>query len=112
MSAHPGARTLLHPPFYSIMVDIACGFPGRPYKRARAPKVNIRFYALVIVCNMSGATSLWIMEGLETQDVVQALERHSSCHGVPVKVHVDNGSQLKAMEHAEFSKMDVDTRMH
>ena len=112
MSTHPEARTLLAPPFYSIMINVAYGFPGRPYKRARAPKVSIKFYALVIVCIMSGATSIWMMEGLETQDVIQALERHTTRHGVPADIHVDNGSQLKALKHGKFTVLDVSTNLH
>ena len=70
MSAHPAPRTILAPPFYSVMIDIAYIFPGRAFKRART---KIKVYALVIVCLMSGATSIHAMEGIETLDV--ALER-------------------------------------
>ena len=66
---------MLAPPFYNIMVDIAYGFPGKAFKRART-KINI--YALVIVCLMSGATNILALEGIETQDVVQAIERHGT----------------------------------
>ena len=31
MSIHPGPRTILAPPFYSVMLDIAYGFAGQPY---------------------------------------------------------------------------------
>ena len=37
-------------------------------------------------------------EGLETQDVVLAIERHSSCHCVPAILFVDNGTQLMALD--------------
>ena len=94
------------------MIDVVYGFPGRPYKRARALKVSIKFYALVIVCIMSGAMSIWMIEGLETQDVIQALKCHASCHGVPADIHIDNGSQLKALENAKFTVLVVSTNLH
>ena len=68
------------------MIDIAYGFAGNMFKRART-KINI--YALVIVCMMSGATNVLALEGIETQDVAQALERHSSRYGVPADVYID-----------------------
>ena len=52
------------------------------------------------------------MEGLETQDVVQAIERHSARHGVPAVMYVDNGTQLIALEHADFKLRDVETQVH
>ena len=38
----------------------------------------MKIYALVIVCTMSGATNILATEGIETQDVVQAIERHAA----------------------------------
>ena len=90
-------------------MDIAYGFPGHPFKNART-RINV--YALVIVCILTGATSIQAMEGIETQDVVQALERHSRVHGVPAHVFIDNGTQLKALEHASFNIRDVHAQVH
>ena len=53
--------------------------------------------ALVIVCIMTGATNILALEGLETVDVIQALERHASRHGIPAVIFVDNGTQLKTL---------------
>lgn len=39
-----------------------------------------------------------IPEGLECQDVVAALERHISWHGVPAVLYEDNGTQLVSLE--------------
>ena len=61
---------------------------GQSYKRART---SIKLYALVCVCMLTEATNILCLEGLETQDVVGALERHASRHGVPAHVYVDNG---------------------
>ena len=52
---------------------------------------------------MTGATNILTLEGLETADVVQALERHSSRHGIPAVIFVNNGTQLKTLSQAKFS---------
>ena len=109
MQKHKFPRTMIAPPFYNIMIDIAYGFPAQPFKNARR-KINM--YALVIVCLLTGATNIIAIEGMETQEVVLALQTHSCTHGVPAEVFVDNGSQLKALNRARFSLQDVDVRLH
>ena len=71
------------------MMDIAFNFSGKTHKKSR---VSVKIYALVIVCIMTGATNILALEGLETADVVQALERHGSRHGIPAVIFVDNGT--------------------
>ena len=109
LSNHPGARTVLAPPFYNVMCDIAYGFAGRAFKKART---KIKIYALVIVCLVTGATSILAMEGIETQDVVQAIERHSARHGVPANLYIDQGTQLVALKHAQFNHRDADAILY
>ena len=104
MAKHQFPRTMIAPPFYNSMVDIAFGFPGQPFKSARK---RIEVYALVIVCLLTGATSILAMEGLETQDVVAALERHSARHGIPAHIFIDSGTQLKALNHVSFKLRDL-----
>ena len=104
MKKHHFARTMIAPVFYNSMIDIAYGFPGQAYLNARK---QIEVYALVIVCILSGATDILALEGLETQNVVQALERHSARHGVPAHIFVDNGTQLKALKYANFRIQDI-----
>ena len=58
----------------------------------------MKIYALVIVCLLTGARNMLAYEGLETQDVVLAIERHSSRHCVPAILFVDNGTQLMALD--------------
>ena len=49
MSSHPLSRTVLAPPFHSAMMDIAYGFKGQAYKRARSViKIYARNYSLLI----------------------------------------------------------------
>lgn len=109
MQKHAFPRTMIAPPFYNAMVDIAYGFPGLAYKNARK---RVAIYALVMVCLLTGATSIMALEGIETQDVVHALERHSSKYGAPAEIFIDNGTQLKALEHAEFSIRDADAQVY
>ena len=71
MSTHQQSRTTIAPPFYNMMCDVAFGFKGQAYKRART---SIKVYALVCVCMLTRATNILCLEGLETQDVVGALE--------------------------------------
>jgi len=108
LSAHPEARTVLAPCFHSCMMDICYGFRGQPFKRSRTV---IKIYGLVIVCLLSGATNIMALEGIETQDVVAALERHSCRYGVPGFVYVDNGTQLQALQHARFSIRDLEAQV-
>ena len=74
------------------------------YKGARK---NIKVYAVVMVCLMSGATSIMALEGIETQDIAQAIERHSARYGVPAEMFIDQGTQLKAMDQTLFSVRDL-----
>ena len=68
----------------------------------------MKIYALVIVCIMTGATNIL---ALETADVIQALERHASRHGIPAVIFVDNGTQLKTLSQAKFSLESADRQV-
>ena len=109
ISDHPQDRTTIAPPFYFMMIDIAFGFRGQTYKKSRSV---LKFYALVCVCILSGATNILVLEGLQTQDVVGALERHSSRHGIPRDVYVDNGTQLLSLKDVSFSIRDVNIQVY
>ena len=93
-------------PFYNTLINLAYSFKGQSYKRARS---TIKLYALVFVCILTGATNILVWEELETQDVIHALDCHSSKYGVPGELFIDNGTQLKALEHAKLSIRDLDT---
>ena len=56
---HPESRTILTPPFYHAMMDIAFNFSGKTHKKSR---VSVKIYALVIVCIMTGATNILALE--------------------------------------------------
>ena len=105
---HPEARTVLAPCFHSCMMDICYGFKGQSFKRSRTV---IKIYGLVIVCLLSGATNIMALEGIETQDVWAAIERHANRFGVPGFIYVDNVTQLKALKYAQFSIRDMECQV-
>lgn len=105
MASHNPARTVMSPPFHSVQMDVVYKFRARSWKNSRQ---TFEVYALVIVCILSSATSILVLEGLETQDVVQCLERHSARYGIPTNVFVDSGSQLVSLQSVKFSLRDVD----
>ena len=55
MSTQSEARTVLAPPFHASMADIAFGFKGKPLKCARK---ELKVYAIMIVCLLSGACNI------------------------------------------------------
>ena len=109
MAPHGQARTILAPPFHSVQMDVVYKFCAKPWKNSRGKTHDI--YALVIVCILSSATSILVLEGLETQDVVQALERHSSMYGAPRNVYVDAGSQLINVENVQINIRDLNCKV-
>ena len=92
------------PPFYASMADIAYRFKGKPIKGVQK---ELKVYAIVIVCLLSGTCNILAMKGCETQDVVAAIKRHSARYGVPGSIYIDNGTQLKALKHSSMSLRDV-----
>ena len=92
MAHHAQERALVAPPFYAIQLDIA--YNAVPWKLARN---EVNLYALVVVCVLTSATSILSLEGISTEDIVAALERHSSRYGEPGIVFTDNGTQLAAL---------------
>jgi len=100
----PSVRTTVAPPFWAVQLDIAMSFSAKP---VLASKKTFNCHALVIVCLLTSATNIHVMEGLTTQAVIQALERHSSRYGVPAQMYVDSGTQLEKLQDARFQLRDV-----
>lgn len=105
MGYHPAERFLVCPPFYASQCDVVFGFKSKPHKNSRTTS---KAYALVVVCLVTSATNILCLEGLETQDVVQAIERHASRYGCPAVLFVDNGTQLVNLKYSQFSVRDAD----
>ena len=100
----PLCRSSVAPPFYHVIMDIAMAFKAKLFKDARrtAPA-----HALVIVCLLTSSTNILVLEGLATQAVVQALERHAARYGMPAEIFVDPGSQLHKLNDASFDLRDI-----
>ena len=109
IAKHHEARTTLAPAFHSAQADIVYGFKGQSYKRSRT---TTKVYALVIVCVLTSATSILALEGIELQDVVSAIERHSARYGVPQNLFIDNGTQLAALRDTVMKVRDIDAHLY
>jgi hypothetical protein len=103
----PSCRTTIAPPFYFVQIDITMAFKAKPFKESRK---SLTAHALVIVCMVTSATSILVLDGLSTQAVVQALERHAARYGMPGELHVDSGSQLEKLKDTNFNIRDVHAR--
>ena len=108
MAQHTQEWALIAPPFYAIQLDIAYGFSAVPWKKARN---KVTLYALVVVCLLSSATSILSLEGISTEDIVTALERHSSRYGDPGIIYTDNGTQLAALAGTKFSPRSLENEL-
>jgi len=109
MQAQKAERTCIAPVFFNIQIDIAMGFKAKPFIGSRK---SIKAHAIVIVCLMSSATSIHLIEDLSTASVVQALERHVSRYGYPFGVVCDSGSNLVKLADVQFSIRDVNLTTH
>ena len=108
MAQHTQERALIAPPFFAIQLDIAYGFSAVPWKKARN---KVTLYALVDVCLLSSATSILFLEGISTEDIVAALERHSSRYGVLGIIYTDNGTQLAALASTTFNPRSMENEL-
>jgi hypothetical protein len=100
----PAFRSSVAPPCYFAMVDIAMSFKARSSKDTRATTTA---HALVLVCLVTSSTNILVLDGLSTQAVTQALERHASRYGMPAILYVDPGTQLVKLRDAAFDLKDV-----
>ena len=71
----------------------------------------MNLYALVVVCVLTSATSILSLEEISTEDIVVALERHSSRYGVPGIVFTDNGTQLAALTSTSFTPRSLENEL-
>ena len=104
LAQFPAARTTVAPPFWSVQLDIAMSFKAKPTIKNRK---TFSCHALIFVCLLTSATNILVMDGLTTQAVVQAIERHAARYGVPGHLYVDSGTQLEKLQDAQFQLRDV-----
>jgi hypothetical protein len=83
------------------------GFSARPTLKSSK---TFKAHAVVIVCLLTSATNILVIDGLTTQAVVQALERHAARYGVPGHVFVDAGTQLEKLQDTSFNLRDVEAK--
>ena len=95
------------PPFYSAQMDVACGFLAYDVKH----RVTKSAYLLVIVCNLTSAVSLTVLENLSTDQVLFGLERHSARHGWPKYLLPDRQSSFSKLEDLRISFRDLQGRL-
>jgi len=100
----PSVRTTIAPPFWAVQVDIAMSFRAKPTPKS---KKAYPCSALVIVCLLTSATNILAIEGISTQLVVQAMERHAARYGMPAKMFVDSGTQLVKLQDTSFQLRDI-----
>ena len=108
LAQFPSARTTVAPPFWAIQLDIAMSFVVRPTLKS---KKTFPCHALIIVCLLTSATNILVLDGLTTQAVVQAIERHSSRYGLPSRLFVDSGTQLEKLQDAKFQLRDINSTL-
>jgi hypothetical protein len=104
----PDARTTVCPPFYYVQMDIAMAFKAKPRNGSRQ---SFPCHALVVVCMTTSSTSIMVLDGLTTETVVQALERHASRYGMPGQIFVDAGTQLDKLKDTTFDLREVNGTM-
>jgi len=68
-------------------------------------------HALIIVCLLTSATSILVLEGLSTGCVIEALERHAARYGMPAQVFVDSGTQLTRLEESSFNLRNINSHL-
>ena len=95
------------PAFYACQIDIISKF--------KAHDINVRTrcdcYVLIIVCCLTQAVSLHVLERYDTESVISALTRHSSRFGWPRYLLPDEGSQLLKLKDLKFSLRDLQQRL-
>ena len=90
LAQFPLVRTIVAPPFWAVQLDIAMSFSAKPTIDSRK---TFPCHALIIVCLLTSATDILVLDGLTTQAVIQAIERHAARYGVPARLFVDSGTQ-------------------
>jgi hypothetical protein len=104
LAQFPLVRTIVAPPFWAVQLDIAMSFSAKPTIDSRK---TFPCHALIIVCLLTSATDILVLDGLTTQAVVQAIERHAARYGVPAHLFVDSGTQLDKLQDAKFQLRDL-----
>ena len=79
MSELPSERVAIVPPYTFIQIDIVYGFQAHPFLNARK---RIPMYGLLLVCNVTGHSSMYALEAISLDIVAMTLHRHYGRYGV------------------------------
>ena len=109
MSNHSSIRFTIAPAFAFVMLDLAQPFHTKVRWKGRQ---TFKCPALVSVCLVTGATSIFMMEDYSTESLVHAFERHICRYGVPISVYVDQGSQMLQLSKASIEIADLRNTLH
>lgn len=97
----------LAPPFYASQVDIISKF--------KAYDINVRStcecHVLILVCCLTQAVALYVLERYDTASVIQALTRHSSRYAYPKYLLPDEGAQLLKLKDLQIEFRDLQARL-
>ena len=105
MAAQHPATLKVGAAFSSVQVDMAGPWFAECEHTCRS---TVKVWALVIKDPATCAVAAYAMPASNSAGFVQAYNRHAFRHGHPVKVYIDQGSQLlKACEEAEMSWFEI-----
>ena len=98
-------RLTIAPPFYNAQVDLFGPMLARCEHNHRS---SIKVYGTVFKCPATCAVAVHVMNGYSTDSFIAAYTRFAAKHGNPVKLFIDQGSQLMhACRTMEISMTDV-----
>ena len=96
------------PPFYSMQIDVCCGFLAYDMTR---PRVTKAAYFLVGVCILTSAVSIGVLEDLTVESIIMALTRHACHFGWPKNLLPDMQSSFVKLEDLRVSFRDLQNRL-
>ena len=95
------------PPFYACQIDIISKFKAHDIYVRTTKECHV----LILVCCLTQAVALYVMENYDTASVVAALVRHSARYAWPKFLLPDEGSQLLKLKDLKFDLRDLQSRL-
>jgi len=109
MASFPEHQWKVAPPFYSSQIDVFSPLWGYSAHNHRS---ILKLFALVVVCNCTGAVGSYIMEKEDTGSVVKALLRHCYRYGFLKYYNHDLGTQLVASASLKVVARDIECKLN
>ena len=95
------------PPFYACQIDIISKFQAHDIYVRTTKECHV----LILVCCLTQAVALYVIETYDTASVVAALVRHSARYAWPKFLLPDEGSQLLKLKDLKFDLRDLQSRL-